>query len=168
MAIVSRRGRRVEDNEDAETVMTEAASGLRQRFMRKVAEISHGGKTSGSDTESSSEEGTAVERGERAEKKKRKKRQGSSSTTSPASPSSPAAQATQAEQIKQDTEADNKKCSLAYAAKLTQLEQTVPADAQLPPGMVEKFFEGLEGAPLGIITLEDVLEELIGEEIYDE
>ena len=31
-----------------------------------------------------------------------------------------------------------------------------------------QFFEGLEGAPLGIITLEDVLEELIGEEIFDE
>jgi len=32
----------------------------------------------------------------------------------------------------------------------------------------EKFFEGLQRAPLGIITLEDVLEELIGEEILDE
>lgn len=33
---------------------------------------------------------------------------------------------------------------------------------------MENFFDGLEGVLLGIIMFEDVLEEFIGEEIYDE
>ncbi|WVW87114.1 hypothetical protein I302_109171 [Kwoniella bestiolae CBS 10118] len=174
MAIVSRRPKRVEkDLEDAESVMTAAAGGLRQRFMRKVAEISHGNKSS-SDSDSS-ETDTDVERGEKGEgnKKRRKKRRtkrinsGSDGTAVASSPTSTSA----AEEIKnQQTQEQErkKKASLVEKAKLTQLEQTVPADAQMAPGAVEKFFEGLEGAPLGVITLEDVLEELIGEEIYDE
>ncbi|WWD20450.1 hypothetical protein CI109_104926 [Kwoniella shandongensis] len=173
MAIVSRRNRRVEnDPEDAESVMTAAAGGLRQRFMRKVAEISHGGHKSDSDTSSSDSE-TDVERAEKGEKKKRKKMSKRSTSGSSATATSPtSATASAADEIKEkarlEAEQKKKKTGLVQAAKLTQLEQTVPADAQMPAEAVEKFFEGLEGAPLGIITLEDVLEELIGEEIYDE
>ncbi|KAH7918789.1 DUF21-domain-containing protein [Leucogyrophana mollusca] len=50
------------------------------------------------------------------------------------------------------------------------LEQSMPADALLTKEGAEEFLQGIDPAvmPLGLITLEDVLEELIGEEIYDE
>ena len=130
MAIVSRRPRHIEnDRDDNASVMTDAAGGLRQRFMRKVAEMSYGAKSDSNgseDSASGSEED--IERGEKQNKKRnRKTRKSGSSASSPTAVSQP----------EQDETKDHKR-GIAQAAKLSQLEQTVPADAEMPPAMVEK------------------------------
>ncbi len=167
MAIVSRRARYQPLEADEASIMTSTAVKLHKRLLNKISEKVRGGDSNGSGSDSEEEDATLH-----------------SSSADPEKGESPQKSNTK----KQDTNKPVKKTSLmmANAAKLNNQEQSFPADAQLGKEGVEKvslhtcwlarlplmcrpqFFEGLEGAPLGIITLEDVLEELIGEEIFDE
>lgn len=126
MAIVSRRGAfNPPDDGDAESVMTEAAWGMRKRLFKKITEKVRGGD---SDSDSSDDE--------KATAKKEK-------------PTSSGGR-------------------IIEAAKLQPQEQALPADAQLPKDNLERFVEGIAGDPFGIVTFQDVMVNLLGQEIADE
>lgn len=163
MAIISRRGRRLPE-EDAESVMSSTAIGMRKRLFKKFTEkVKRVDTSSGSDNDDSiSIEMIDLEKGENLDRVDGNGESGTNPSTSSDKESSKKKKSKRNQQEKKTSR------RLADAAKLQPQEQILPSDAQLADDRVEKFFEGLEGAPLGIITLEDVLEALIGEEIADE
>ncbi|KAF8530139.1 hypothetical protein BU17DRAFT_22833, partial [Hysterangium stoloniferum] len=68
-----------------------------------------------------------------------------------------------------NTEKEKEK-PMRFITGLDSKEQAMPADAVLASADADAYLSGIDTHinPLGIITLEDVLEELIGEEILDE
>lgn len=160
MAIVSRRGRVADKAGTEQSVAAVATGSLRHRFMRSV----RGRGNSDADPPD-------VEQG--FMKLFRKKSGGTSLSSTIAVydtiDSTVSGIANEKAAMEQEPYQQPRRTVSAArrATRLSQLDQAVPADAAIPDEKLVQFLDTLDGQPLGIITLEDVLEELIGEEIYE-
>ncbi len=163
MAVVSRIPTRNESKAKPGSVNEEAKVGLTRRFLNRVGfgDDSSSG-SSESDTEGDEQSKNGTKRSVSGEKKKQRKGHADADKLKQAQPQ-----------------------WLSWNNSVA-LEQTMPSDAILNNENATKvqnvlidsprihlisspqFLEGLQRSPLGIITLEDVIEELIGEEILDE
>ncbi|KDQ13557.1 hypothetical protein BOTBODRAFT_33567 [Botryobasidium botryosum FD-172 SS1] len=159
MAVVSRIPRISESKDERGSVHQDVKVGLTRRFLNKVlgdhSEEEEDSlektltRSSGTSSYVLNKHAREKERKEREKKEKKEEREKEKERKAPA---------------KGPSKAD----TLTSWMKLPALEQVMPSDAILSEEGAALFIEGLQHSPLGIITLEDLIEELIGEEIYDE
>ncbi|RDX50055.1 DUF21-domain-containing protein [Lentinus brumalis] len=172
MAIVSRFSL-----EKAKSVQQEVRKGLTQRLKDRVG-MGDSDSDSGSDSDSSGSEASpstnggsdrdATLRGDKPEGKK-KHRWGKKDKKRKSKGAEGKDDVELGDLKKETTRQGAISSGIAKALSMGR-EQSLPDDAVLGMEEAEDFVQSMDPyiMPLGIITLEDVVEELIGEEIYDE
>ncbi|KAI0743884.1 hypothetical protein C8Q80DRAFT_1183738 [Daedaleopsis nitida] len=170
MAIVSRFSA-----EKAKSVQQEVKKGLTQRLKDRVKLGDSSSSESGSDESGDEATGAssggsdrdATLRGDPAKKKRRWGRKGGKKRKSKDGDTEDVEMGNLAKEKEQQQGMIS--TGLAKALSIGR-EQSLPDDAVLGSEQADEFVQSMDPyvMPLGIITLEDVVEELIGEEIYDE
>ncbi|KAH9940457.1 uncharacterized protein BXZ73DRAFT_42641 [Epithele typhae] len=172
MAIVSRFS-----VDKAKSVQKEVKKGLTQRLKDRVGmggDSSDSASSDDSDTETHTSGGTsdrdrdATLRGDRPDGKK-KRRWGRKDKKKRGSKDEHSEDVEKGDTKKEKERQTVVQSSIAKAMSVGR-EQSLPDDAVLGMEEANDFVQSMDPyiMPLGIITLEDVVEELIGEEIYDE